>query len=212
MHDRQGKVAREATRLPTCATFIAVHAKGYSVGMGGVVGRQDGAEARAGLPDRAPRERARWRWRFFPRPVSGFPILHTMLNTGIALGIVVVSLLFWDLGWRTGEVAACATWPSSSPWRGVLEVLHVLAALEPSSASERVNEIMRRIALRHLGVPQPIYCRWASLPHSWLRSRPVPRRSPLRVATLAAALACSRCSRCCRAIPSPDGSASRARR
>ena len=32
-----------------------------------------------------------------------FPVLHTILNTGIALGTVAVSLLFWDLGWRTRE-------------------------------------------------------------------------------------------------------------
>ena len=50
----------------------------------------------------------------FSAPGSDFPILHTMLNTGIALGIVVVSLLFSDLGWRTGDVW-CATWRSFSP-------------------------------------------------------------------------------------------------
>ena len=88
----------------------------------------------------------------FSAPVSGFPILHTMLNTGIALGIVVVSLLFSDLGWRTGEllvrylaiVFAVA---------GVLEVMHVLAALEPSLASERVNEIIRRMRYSTWGPP-----------------------------------------------------------
>ena len=88
----------------------------------------------------------------FSAPVSGFPILHTMLNTGIALGIVIVSLLFSDLGWRTGEllvrylaiVFAVA---------GVLEIMHVLAALEPSLASERVNEIIRRMRYSTWGPP-----------------------------------------------------------
>ena len=32
-------------------------------------------------------------------------MLHTILNTGIALGTVAVSLLFWDLGWRTSAAA-----------------------------------------------------------------------------------------------------------
>ena len=80
----------------------------------------------------------------FSAPGPGFPVLHTILNTGIALVTVAVSLLFWDLGWRTGEslvrfmaiVFAVA---------GVLEVLHVLAALEPASASEGLNRLMRRL-------------------------------------------------------------------
>ena len=38
----------------------------------------------------------------FTTPTDTFPILHTILNTGIALVTVVLSLLFWDLGWRTG--------------------------------------------------------------------------------------------------------------
>jgi len=80
----------------------------------------------------------------FSAPGPAFPVLHTILNTGIALGAVAVSLLFWDLGWRTREttirfmaiVFAVA---------GVLEVLHVLAALEPSSASEGLNEVLRQL-------------------------------------------------------------------
>ena len=80
----------------------------------------------------------------FSAPGPAFPVLHTMLNTGIALVTVVLSLLFWDLGWRTGNslvrfmaiVFAVA---------GFLEVLHVLAALEPASASEGLNEVWRRL-------------------------------------------------------------------
>jgi signal transduction histidine kinase/ActR/RegA family two-component response regulator len=79
----------------------------------------------------------------FSTPVSAFPTLHTILNTGIALVAIVLSLLFWDLGWRTGEpqlrfngiVFAVV---------GVLEVLHVLAALEPSSAYEPLNDVLRQ--------------------------------------------------------------------
>ncbi len=78
----------------------------------------------------------------FTAPVPGFPVLHTILNTGIALTTVALSILFWDLGWRTGEtrvqflaiVFAVA---------GVLEVLHVLAALEPSSAFRDLNEVVQ---------------------------------------------------------------------
>src|SRR6476659_507333 len=69
----------------------------------------------------------------FAAPGPGFPVLHTILNTGIALGTAAVSLLFWDLGWRTREplirflaiVFAVA---------GVLEIQHVLAALDPATA------------------------------------------------------------------------------
>jgi signal transduction histidine kinase/ActR/RegA family two-component response regulator len=80
----------------------------------------------------------------FSAPGPTFPILHTILNTGIALVTVVLSLLFWDLGWRTGDplvrfmaiIFAVA---------GFLEVLHVLAALEPASASEILNQVWRRL-------------------------------------------------------------------
>ena len=80
----------------------------------------------------------------YSAPGPTFPILHTILNTGIALVTVVLSLLFWDLGWRTGDplvrfmavVFAVA---------GFLEVLHVLAALEPASASEGLNRVWRRL-------------------------------------------------------------------
>ncbi len=78
----------------------------------------------------------------FTSPSPGFPVLHTILNTGIALATVAVSFLFWDLGWRTGEtrvrflaiVFAVA---------GFLEVLHVMAALEPASPFEQLNEVVR---------------------------------------------------------------------
>ena len=80
----------------------------------------------------------------FTTPVSTFPVLHTILNTGIALVTVVLSLLFWDLGWRTD-----ATFVRFAAILfavvGILEVLHVLAALEPSSASEGFNEVQRRL-------------------------------------------------------------------
>jgi signal transduction histidine kinase/ActR/RegA family two-component response regulator len=80
----------------------------------------------------------------FTTPTPSFPILHTILNTGIALVTVVLSLLFWDLGWRTGGTLVRFT-AILYAVVGVLEVLHVLAALEPSSASETFNEILRRL-------------------------------------------------------------------
>ncbi|HEV8442726.1 MAG TPA: hypothetical protein VGQ27_04570, partial [Steroidobacteraceae bacterium] len=77
----------------------------------------------------------------FGAPGPVFPVLHTILNTGIALGTAAVSLLFWDLGWRTREplirylavVFAVA---------GVLEIQHVLAALDPATGSDRLNSIL----------------------------------------------------------------------
>jgi len=77
----------------------------------------------------------------FGAPGPVFPVLHTILNTGIALGTAAVSLLFWDLGWRTREplirylavVFAVA---------GVLEIQHVLAALDPATGSDRLNGIL----------------------------------------------------------------------
>ena len=80
----------------------------------------------------------------FTTPAATFPILHTILNTGIALVTVVLSLLFWDLGWRTGGTLVRFT-AILYAVVGVLEVLHVLAALEPSSASESFNEVLRRL-------------------------------------------------------------------
>jgi signal transduction histidine kinase/CheY-like chemotaxis protein len=78
----------------------------------------------------------------FAAPGPGFPVLHTILNTGIALSTVAVSLLFWDLGWRTGEIRVRFL-AIVFAVAGVLEVLHVMAALEPSSASEELNTIVR---------------------------------------------------------------------
>jgi signal transduction histidine kinase/ActR/RegA family two-component response regulator len=77
----------------------------------------------------------------FSTPTPTFPVLHTILNTGIALVTVVLSLLFWDLGWRTGgtlEKFIAILFAVV----GVLEVLHVLAALEPSSASATFNRVL----------------------------------------------------------------------
>jgi signal transduction histidine kinase/ActR/RegA family two-component response regulator len=80
----------------------------------------------------------------FSAPGPGFPVLHTILNTGIALGAVAVSVLFWDLGWRTGETRvrflAIVFFVA-----GLLEVLHVIAALEPSSGSEDLNAAVRQL-------------------------------------------------------------------
>ncbi|MEJ0085553.1 MAG: ATP-binding protein [Pseudomonadota bacterium] len=79
----------------------------------------------------------------FSAPVSAFPTLHTILNTGIALLAILLSLLFWDLGWRTGEAQQRFNGIVFAAV-GILEVLHVLAALEPSSASEPLNEVLRQ--------------------------------------------------------------------
>jgi signal transduction histidine kinase/CheY-like chemotaxis protein len=78
----------------------------------------------------------------FSAPVSGFPVLHTILNTGIALVTVVLSLLFWDLGWRTGN-ALVRYVAIIYAVVGFLEVLHVLVALEPTTASAAVNQVVR---------------------------------------------------------------------
>ncbi|HKU90392.1 MAG TPA: ATP-binding protein [Steroidobacteraceae bacterium] len=80
----------------------------------------------------------------FTTPAPTFPVLHTILNTGIALVTVVLSLLFWDLGWRTGATLVRFT-AILYAVVGVLEVLHVLAALEPSSASESFNAIVQSL-------------------------------------------------------------------
>ena len=79
----------------------------------------------------------------FSAASPGFPVLHTILNTGIALATAVLALLFWDLGWRTGapRVHFLAIILAVT---GVLEILHVLAALEPSTSSELVNDTLRR--------------------------------------------------------------------
>jgi signal transduction histidine kinase/ActR/RegA family two-component response regulator len=80
----------------------------------------------------------------FSAPGPGFPVLHTILNPGIALVTVVLSLSFWDLGWRSGE-SLVRLMAIIFAVAGFLEVLHVLAALEPASASEGLNEVWRRL-------------------------------------------------------------------
>jgi hypothetical protein len=80
----------------------------------------------------------------FSTPTPTFPVLHTILNSGIALVTVVLSLVFWDLGWRTGATLVKFI-AILFAVVGMLEVLHVLAALEPSSGSETLNEILRRL-------------------------------------------------------------------
>jgi signal transduction histidine kinase/ActR/RegA family two-component response regulator len=78
----------------------------------------------------------------FSAPVGEFPILHTILNSGIALVTVVLSLLFWDLGWRTAD--PLVRWLAIIyAVAGFLAVLHVLVALEPSTASAALNETVR---------------------------------------------------------------------
>jgi signal transduction histidine kinase/CheY-like chemotaxis protein len=88
----------------------------------------------------------------FSAPGHAFPVLHTILNTGIALGAAAVSLLFWDLGWRTGAVPI-RFMAIVFAVAGVLEILHVLAALEPASASEQLNETLRRLRSGTWGPP-----------------------------------------------------------
>jgi len=88
----------------------------------------------------------------YTAPGSDFPLLHTMLNTGIALGIVVVSLLFSDLGWRTGEVLVRYL-AIVFAVTGVLEVMHVLDAPEPSTASAWFNEFVRQLEISTWGPP-----------------------------------------------------------
>jgi signal transduction histidine kinase/ActR/RegA family two-component response regulator len=80
----------------------------------------------------------------FTTPAATFPVLHTILNTGIALVTVVLSLVFWDLGWRTGVTLMRVT-AILFAVVGALEVLHVLAALEPSSASDGFNALVRSL-------------------------------------------------------------------
>jgi signal transduction histidine kinase/ActR/RegA family two-component response regulator len=122
----------------------------------------------------------------FAAPGPVFPILHTILNTGIALGACAVSLLFWDLGWRTGTllirllaiVFAVA---------GVLEIQHVVAGLEPSTASSSLNDLLIRLRsgtwappahLLPLGVGAAI----------WVSTNPRTSKSLFALALIAAAI------------------------
>jgi hypothetical protein len=86
----------------------------------------------------------------FSAPGVEFPVLHTILNTGIALGTVAVSLLFLDLGRRIGAplLRQMATIFAVA---GVLEIMHVLAALEPASAFGAVQRVAPAPALGRLG-------------------------------------------------------------
>ena len=120
----------------------------------------------------------------FSAPGPTFPILHTILNTGIALGTVAVSLLFADLGWRTGA-APIRFLAIVFAVAGVLEILHVLAALEPSSASESLNEVLRSLRSGTWGPPAYL------LPLGtgfvlWLAPTPRASKSVFAVATIAA--------------------------
>ncbi|HET7809194.1 MAG TPA: ATP-binding protein [Steroidobacteraceae bacterium] len=80
----------------------------------------------------------------FSAPVNAFPVLHTILNTGLAMGTVVVSLLFWDLGWRTRSVLLRYL-AIVFAITGALQVSHVIAALEPSTASDALNQALRSL-------------------------------------------------------------------
>jgi len=80
----------------------------------------------------------------FLAPGVEFPVLHTILNTGIALGTCAVSLLFLDLGMRTGA-PLLRRMATIFAVVGVLEIMHVLAALEPASASDLINELHRHL-------------------------------------------------------------------
>ena len=62
----------------------------------------------------------------FSAPGADFPVLHTILNTGIALVTVVLSLLFWDLGWRTGD-----------PLVRFMAIMFAVAAIARSAARHR---------------------------------------------------------------------------
>src|SRR4051812_21310693 len=78
----------------------------------------------------------------FTAPVSSFPTVHTILNTGIALVAVGLSLLFWDLGSRTGDTSVRLTGIVFAGV-GLLEIAPLLAPLDPSSRSEPLNELLR---------------------------------------------------------------------
>ena len=80
----------------------------------------------------------------FSAPGPAFPTLHTILNTGIAIVTAVVSLLFWDVGVRSGSILV-RYMAIVFAVAGVLEVMHVIAALEPSSGSQWLNNIHQRL-------------------------------------------------------------------
>jgi hypothetical protein len=94
----------------------------------------------------------------FSAPGVEFPSC-TILNTGIALGTVAVSLLFLDLGRRIGA-RCCARWPPSLRWPACSKIMHVLAALGGLDLGA-VQQFAPAPALGRGGRP-PIYCRSAS--------------------------------------------------
>ena len=88
----------------------------------------------------------------FSAPVNAFPVLHTILNTGIALVTVMLALLFWDLGWRTRDTLA-RYMAMLYGVVGFLEVLHVIAALDPSTAWQWLNGLHQRMRSGTWGPP-----------------------------------------------------------
>src|SRR3954467_10563865 len=80
----------------------------------------------------------------FSAPGHAFPILHTILNTAITLATAAMSVLFRDVGWRT-RAAPLRFMAIVFAVAGVLQILHVLSALEPASASEQLDQALRRL-------------------------------------------------------------------
>jgi signal transduction histidine kinase/ActR/RegA family two-component response regulator len=73
-------------------------------------------------------------------PGQNFPALHTILNTCIFLVSGVLTLLLWDMGWRTGEVLARFN-SIAFAMAGVLLLLHVLTALDLSGISPQLQSM-----------------------------------------------------------------------
>lgn len=122
----------------------------------------------------------------FSAPGPAFPVLHTILNTGIALGAVAVSLLFWDLGWRT-NAAQIRFMAIVFAVAGFLEVLHVLAALEPASASAAVNDTLRRLRSGTWGPPAYLLPLGVGIT-LWIAPSPRASKTAFALATIAAAI------------------------
>jgi signal transduction histidine kinase/ActR/RegA family two-component response regulator len=122
----------------------------------------------------------------FSAPGPAFPVLHTILNTGIALGTVAVSLLFWDLGWRT-NAAQIRFMAIVFAVAGMLEILHVLAALEPASASAAFNETLRRLRSGTWGPPAYLLPLGVGIA-LWIAPTPRASKTAFALATLAAAI------------------------
>jgi signal transduction histidine kinase/CheY-like chemotaxis protein len=122
----------------------------------------------------------------FSAPGPTFPVLHTILNMALALVTAVVSLLFWDLGWRNGDyLVRCLAIVFAVA--GVLEILHVLAALEPASASATLNEVVR--SLRSGTWAPPAYLLPLGIGVSaWLAPRRRVSKTVYSLCTIAAAI------------------------